>query len=344
MKIKKIHLDDMYRAYAASHMQIEGKGEVVFIASEEKGHPCYMYYGDNFENRETVWEDGGGCMNIIPIPNRTNEFLAIRDFYQKESPSSARLVHGEYKNNEWKITELFKLAYLHRFDVISMNNEVYLVCATIADLKDNKEDWSRPGSVYAAKLPADLNEKIHLEKIAEGLFINHGFYKHTANDKETLFFGANNGLYKLEPQGSISTWKLNLVLDKPIGEIALNDINQDGIDELITIEPFHGDQIKIYELKDNQYTSVYDYPVEINFAHTLVGAKLQNKSVFVGGIRRVNPDLFYIDYTNGTYQHHIIDAGCGPSNVSVFNLKDKDVIVSANHTGNEAAIYIVERE
>ena len=95
MGVKHIRLDEMYRAYAAAVLQINNKNAIM-VASEEKGYPCYMYTGEHFDQKETVWEDGGGCMSIIQIPNVDNQFLAIRDFYLKESPSNSKLVWGQY--------------------------------------------------------------------------------------------------------------------------------------------------------------------------------------------------------------------------------------------------------
>ena len=90
------------------------------------------------------------------------------------------------------------------------------------------------------------------------------------------------------------------------------------------------------------YEAVYEYPHKIDFAHTLVGTMLRGVPSFVGGIRRENCDLFYIQYVDGEFKTEIVDKGCGPSNIAVVNEADRDIIISANHTGNEAAIYIVE--
>jgi hypothetical protein len=45
---------------------------------------------------------------------------------------------------------------------------------------------------------------------------------------------------------------------------------------------------------------------------------------------------------DGEFKTEIVDKGCGPSNIMVVNEVDRDIIVAANHTGNEAAVYIVE--
>ena len=39
----------------------------------------------------------------------------------------------------------------------------------------------------------------------------------------------------------------------------------------------------------------------------------------------------------------MIEKGVGPANLCVVNEKDRDIIVAANHTANEAAVYFCNR-
>ncbi|WP_244833514.1 hypothetical protein [Clostridium sp. BJN0001] len=342
MKIIKKHLDEMYRAYAASSIDIDGELNLL-IASEEKGYPCYAYSGKNFNCRHTVWESGGGCMSIIPIPKRKNEFLAVADFYLKESPSSSRLVWGHIEDGEWVIETVLKLPYLHRFDLWDVDGEIYFIGATIADLKDNKEDWSRSGTIYYGKLPENLMDGIEITPLKKGLFKNHGYSRHMVNGKPQGTFGTDVGVFEVIPHKN-DKWEVKCILDKSVGEVAWCDIDSDGNDELMTIEPFHGNSMKIYSMSNGKYTEIYKYPYEIDFAHTLVGTTLCGIPSFVGGVRRKDCELFYIQYVNGKCKETVIEKGVGPANVAVINLDDCDLILSANHTDNKAAVYKVTKE
>lgn len=335
MKFKHIVLDTMERAYAAATFNINQE-PAIFIASEEKGHPCYMYTGENFENKTVVWEKGGGCMSIVPIPNKENQFLAIVDFYLKESPSHAKLVWGKYQNEIWIIKEVLSLPYLHRFDIYTVNGVNYFVGATIADKKAFKDDWSSPGSIYRSVIPENPSDGFELEMIKTDMFRNHGYYRYETDDTVRGYFASDEGVFMLEPEND---WQFTQILEGPIGEIAVMDINGDGHEEIMTIEPFHGDTIKIYENHDNKYTESYRLPLELNFGHALVATKFSNIPTFVGGIRRVGNQLFTVQYLEGKYTMDIIDDG-GPSNVAIGHCDGKDYIVSANHTRNEAAVYI----
>ena len=56
MKFNKIHLDDIKRCYCASHMEIDGN-LVALFASEDPKSICNMYFGEHFDQKETVWND-----------------------------------------------------------------------------------------------------------------------------------------------------------------------------------------------------------------------------------------------------------------------------------------------
>lgn len=342
MRIIKKHLDEMYRAYAASSMEINGELNLL-IASEEKGHPCYTYSGNDFNHRHTIWENGGGCMSIIPIPNRKNEFLAVRDFYLKESPSNACLVWGHLIDGEWSIETVIKLPYLHRFDIWNIEGENYVIAATIADEKLSKDDWSHPGSIYYAKLPEVPTDGLDLKVLKNDLYRNHGYSRHIVDGKPHGTFGCDQGVFEVIPNKE-GKWQVVQLMKGEIGEVAWCDLDGDGHDELMTIEAFHGNTMKIYKLIDGEYNEIYTYPYEIDFAHTLVGTTLCGVPSFVGGVRRVNSELFYIQWVNGKCQESIIERGVGPANLAVVNLEECDLIISANHTKNEAAVYKVVKD
>lgn len=340
MKFIKTKLDDITRCYCASHINIDDKCYLLF-ASEDPKSICYSYLLDEDMKRETVWsDDRGGCMSIIPLKNKKGQFLAVNEFYLKISPSVSKLVKGKKTFDGWQIKDIFNLPYLHRFDVLNIDDKNYLVCATIARDKAFKEDWSRPGQVYVGEIADDLeNNNIVLHQVADDLYRNHGFCKGTYNGKDCCYIGSDQGLFRLTLEDN--KWKFEKVLSGMIGEVALVDIDNDGIEEIMTIEPFHGQEIYVYKLVDDKYQRVYKYVNEIDFAHALVATELAGKKCFVAGVRRKRCELFVLTYENDKFVEHIVDQQVGPANIDVIHHKGKEYILSANHTANEAAIYEV---
>lgn len=344
MKFEKKDLDEIVRCYCTSHMEIDGN-LYAFFASENPTSQCYSYTGENFEKKEVVWEgDRGGCMSIIPFETRKGEFLAVNEFYLKVSPSHAKLVWGKKTENGWEVKDLFNLPYLHRFDIYHVDGKDYVICATIARDKKDKEDWTRPGQIYVGEIPSDLeNNNVVLKELVDGCFRNHGYSRSTYNGNVCGYFSSDQGVLRVIPPLNGEDWKVEKILDGKIGEIALVDIDNDGKMEMMTIEPFHGNEIKVYHLDDsNNYKEVYKYPNEIDFAHTLVGTNLCGKNCFVAGIRRVNCEIFVLTYENGEYKYQIVDEGVGPANVDVVHHNGKEYIFAANHTKNAANIYEVK--
>lgn len=342
MNIKKIHLDDMDRCYCASHINIDGI-EYALLASEAPNTICNAYSGNDFSNRENVWDDRTGCMSIIPISKKNGEFLAVNNFSLKDQPSTAKLIWTKRIDNDgWISKDLVSLPFLHRFDIFEVDEVYYVICATIAKDKHGKDDWSEAGQIYVGKLPNNLNEGIKLELLADGFYRNHGYSRAMYKGKEVGYFASDNGVFRVVPPYD-KEWKIEKVMDGKISEVAFNDLDGDGVDEMITIEPFHGNSIKIYKNNNDKYEQVYEYKNEIDFAHSLVADTICGIKSFICGVRRCDAELFIIQYENNHYKEVLIDKGVGPANISVIHMEDKDCIISANHTKNEAALYEITK-
>lgn len=343
MKIVKKHLDDIYRCYCASSIHFEGQDHIL-LASEDPNVACNMYEGENFEQKSTVWTQPGGCMSIVPFPDREKEFLAVQEFYLKVSPSLSKIVWAKYENDTWTFKDLVHLPYLHRFGIFHVQGVNYLIAATIATTKKDKNDWSVPGRIYVGKLPQDPNEEVQLEILVDGLYRNHGFYQTKDHGRDVAYFGSDQGIVKVSAPNYVGgQFQVELIMEGQIGEVAVLDIDGDGEDEIMTIEAFHGDTIQLYKKNEGKYQKVWQYDHEIDFAHALVAGQLAGKKAFVCGVRRKDCELFMVTYEKGAYQVTQIDQG-GPANIAIVNQKDRDIIVAANHSANEGAIYFVEKE
>lgn len=146
------------------------------------------------------------------------------------------------------------------------------------------------------------------------------------------------------PQDEGTEWTIKQIMNKPVSDIAVVDIDEDGEGELVTIEEFHGGNFIINKKINGEYKEVYKYPKEMDFGHVVWGGKLRGVPTIIGGYRRVEKELFIIqceDKKNLTFKTEVIEAGVGPSNVAVINEKDRDIIISANRELGEAALYFV---
>jgi hypothetical protein len=326
---------------------IDGELYVIF-ASESVGGPCYAYTGRGFSRREVVWESAGGTMSLIQIPGTNGEFLAVQNFFPGFKSQKAKIVWGRRSGNSaWETRDVLSLPFLHRFDVFRVEGVNYFLGATLCTSKKDREDWSDPGKVYAGVLPDNFDQSgnsFEISPIMEGMYRNHGYWRGSYDGRDAGFVTSDSGIYAiLPPLNANGKFDIRLIMGRPVGDAALFDLDGDGVDELVTIEPFHGDGVYIYKLIGNEYKKVYEYPGEIEFAHVIWAGLIRGAPTVIGGVRRRNCELFYIqclDYELQKYESSLIESGVGTSNVAVVSQGDMDILISANHTKNEAALYI----
>lgn len=48
----------------------------------------------------------------------------------------------------------------------------------------------------------------------------------------------------MPPDSPDGEWRVEKILEGQVGEIAFADIDGDGLEEMMTIEPFHGNSMK----------------------------------------------------------------------------------------------------
>lgn len=338
MNIEKVFLEDLERAYCTSETTIDGRKKLI-IASEGKAS-CWAFDMETLE-KEVIWEDIGGTMSIVPIPNKNGDFLAVQRFYSGFNASDTRIVNVSKDGEKFKVNELFALPFVHRFDILTVGDINYFIGCTLCTSKTDKDDWSDPGKIYVGVIPDDLTKNIELSVIKDGLTKNHGYSRAKWNGKTCGMVTSEDGLFAVTPPSKPGdSWGVETIFTHPISDVAVVDIDNDGIDEIVTIEAFHGEKFIIYKKNGDTYDKVYTKDIE--FGHVVWGGKLRGVPAIIGGERRGNMDLFYIiSDGKGGFITEVIETGIGPSNVYVINTKEKDIILSANREIHQAAIYYV---
>ncbi len=341
MKIEKKILRDLHRCYATSSITLNGTKRILF-ATEGQG-PAFMYSGPDFQE-SVVWEGPGGTMSMVEIPGTNGEFLGVQNFFPTFDSAEATIVWAKPQQDEsFLVKTILHLPYVHRFDILTGEDGThYFIGCTLCTSKKNKEDWSDPGKIYVGELPEDLHTPIELTVLKEGLVKHHGYSRVTWNGKMAGITTAEEGVFVVTPPAKKGmSWNIEQLSDIPTSDIAIGDLDGDGIDELITIEPFHGQSFVIRKKVGETYEVVYTYPEAMEFGHVVWAGLLRGVPTIIGGQRRFAKDLFYIQYINGEYVKTTIDEGIGPSNVAVLQGDKEDIIISANREVGAAALYIV---
>lgn len=339
MRFKKKHVCDLKHCYTAVHMTLEGKEKVLF-APDDYG-PCIAFDLETGEAEE-ILDNLGGTTSMVQVPG-SNGFLAIQGFNPTFDAADAKLVYVYKERDKWTIQIVQDLPYVHRIDILTRGGVFYLVCCTLCSSKKYEQDWSSPGFIHVAILPSNFSNPIQFERIPVEMTRHHGYVRLQGEDFTYGLSSSDQGVFEIIPPEKLGAeWSYNKILDVPVSDVAVCDIDSDGIDELATLEPFHGETIRIYKKVDGKYIPIYTYHETVTFSHVIWGGKLQGVPTFIFGGRADKKRLFLIRYSDNEFIEKEIESGFGPSNIEVIQHHNKEIIAVANREKNEGALLIVE--
>ena len=175
-----------------------------------------------------------------------------------------------------------KLPYLHRFCILDVGSEKWLLGGTLCDSKASFEDWSQPGGIYVGRINDDIKKPIEVKCIYHGIRKNHGMFCGLHNGRQVAIVTGCEGAFEVVPPGiTDGAWIVRQLLDTEISDIRAYDIDGDGKDELITIEGFHGDRLRVYHESNDGYKLLYEFPIA--FGHGLwCGEMLGRRTILIG--------------------------------------------------------------
>ena len=154
-------------------------------------------------------------------------------------------------------------------------------------------------------------------------------------DNTLLFSGAEGVFYMVREDGK---WAVKQLFDHEVSEFGLIDLDGDGKDELVTIEPFHGNTLNVYKNTGEGWEKLYTD--ELWFGHGLSCGMFNGEPVIVVGNRRGSLTLnLSRRQADGSFSREILEEQAGPTQTQVFTADGQDYILSANQLKNEVALY-----
>ncbi|WP_204120992.1 MULTISPECIES: hypothetical protein [Levilactobacillus] len=335
MEFEKVFKDELDHCYAIMRLKHDDYDFIVVASEENK--PCYAYDLNDDYRRVTVWPDVGGTMTMVQIPGTLN-FLATQRFYPGFNSAACRIVKETFNGSEWDQTVIGDFPYIHRFDILpkSDGKGYWFVGCSIANSKKDTDDWTDPGKVWVGEYKDNENRVDKLRALPNfTLTKNHGYKRMSGY---SLITGVQ-GIFKLTPPKEASDWKLEQLSDIETSDIFSADVNQDGRQEYLTIEGFHGPYLRV---SDDNFKSITRSKADTPFGHAIWGGRLGNRDYFIFGWRSGKQNLELISSENLDAQ--LIDQQVGPSNVTVYEKNGRTYLLSANREANQVAVYAIDLE
>lgn len=321
--------------YTANAFQV-GADHYVGAGSETE-QIVHLYNIKNGSSSQ-VSDCPGGMMSFIPVPGSPDSFVTIMGLFPPFIGGEAGLFFHKRTGEGWKTSKVLDMPFSHRCEILSRNGKNHLFLATVSRRKDNPGDWSRPGELHLVSIDEDAEGKWDTKIIDNSVFRNHGMSRAMINGQETVCISGAEGIFYLEQYGD--DWRLQPLFDKEVSEMSFIDLDGDGVDELVTIEPFHGDSLNIYKKTGDGWEKIYTD--SLSFGHGLSSGIFQGNPIIIAGNRADSLAMVAYrvkDLSSGKVESQIVEEGTGPTQTQVFRAGSTDYILSSNQKKNEVALY-----
>ncbi len=348
MTFTKQKLSDAQMGYAVSKARVLG-AERVIAASEAEG-PAVVFEGADMEPR-VLAKEPGGTMGFAAVPGRDDALFVITGFYPVFKAETAGI--HLYRASDgltapWQGERVIELPFVHRIASVATPIGDYLIGATVCGGKEYRDDWSKPGAVYAYPVPAGLDGPWEAQTVLDGIHRNHGLALGRVDGVDSLLVSGSEGLFALALPGEedasgkpVEPWRATKLLDHEVSEMGLIDFDGDGEDELAVIEPFHGDAFSVYKNRGGGWERVYS--AELSFGHGLSVGSLAGVPVAVAGNRDGSKNL--VCYRPGpddafAMEEIVVDEGPATAGTTIASTPEGDGIVASNPEFAEYALYL----
>lgn len=353
IELKKARLGSLEKCYAVTVLQNQGQTEILFASEDRKNGLLFS------QKKEKEWTSEeiplpGGVMTIRKWPGKEEWIGFLCGFYPPFLAQNAEIILKKKGENRWESKQFLTLPYLHRFEIVPVPEGYDLILSVLCREKQNKDDWESPG--YEAVMHLDPNGKKQSDKIElllDGQYHNHGMWKGILEGKQVILTASDQGVYAFSygKQG----WQTEHLFSEAAGEAAAFDLDGDGEDEIVTIAPFHGNQIKIYKklpfletdrdsfLKSDEsekrWQQVWTSPEPMEFSHALWAGWFHGERICFCGYRRGKKGIAAIYCKNGSWKISLLDKNVGCSNLCVEKIGKEEWLFCANHGIGECAFY-----
>jgi len=332
MTFEKTVVHAMSMPYAIGPL---GPGPSPAVACATEDHGAVVRIDPPYSEARLLAPGPGGCMALVFDPEAPSDLYAISGCflgYRFQGAGIDRIRGGGPPER------LLALPFAHRIGFARRGGQRYLLAASLAADKKDPSDWSQPGAVYAAELAADPTARLRLEPVVTGLHKNHGFLLAVLDGRPSLLIGATEGLLAID-LGGPSGWPVRQVLPGETSEVALFDLDGDGQDELVTIEPFHGNALRAYRRSATGWVMFWE--AELSFGHCLVAGPFQGRRTVLASSRAGGKELllFVFDRPRGQPRRIVVEAGAGAANMIVLSHGGTDRILSTNQAAGQIALY-----
>lgn len=344
MTFDKTVIHHMNMPYAIGTLGF-GPERSVVCATEDHGPAVRI--APPFRKAQAFLPGPGGCMALVSDPERSGELYAVMGCFVGYRFQGGGIYWTRApREGEAAAIRILDLPFAHRIGLARRGAARYLLAANLAADKKDAADWTGTGGVYAAQLDGNPDTPLHLLPVLTGLHKNHGFLLADFEGEPSLLIGAAEGLIAVdlgagaEARAADKEWPSRQVLAQETSELAVFDVDGDGADELITIEPFHGNTLRAYRQSGKSWKVFWD--AELEFGHCVLAGMFEGRRSIIVSNRAGSRNLLLFqfgDAGSAKPRRIVVDEGAGAANMVVLGHGGHDRLFAANQAAGEIVMY-----
>jgi hypothetical protein len=350
MKITSRTLAKLERGYSIALLPSTGERLPSFLAGSEEEDRLLFFEAPDFQPK-VIASSPGGYISICPLVRDGRRYvIATTEFKPgfNAAPAAIRLFPLDGPENP-PSTLIAELPYTHRIALQAHAGRLFLLASTLCAAKAHKEDWTQPGGIHLAEVPAgDLGRPWPMRQIVRGMNKNHGmdFARLGRALRPGYLLSCMEGLSFMPlPADPAGDWPVEPIMPDEHSDAFAFDWNGDGEPEIFAISPFHGNVLTLLQREGAGWkrTVIHD---DLALGHIVWAGNLLGGPALLAGSRRERRELrLYRPGPGGTVdpKYELIDTGIGPSqmNVVVHDARSATLYVAA-HGQNEVRLYHLE--
>jgi hypothetical protein len=338
MTFEKTVIHHMNMPYAIGTL---GSGPERSVVCATEDHGPAVRIAPPFHHAQAFLPGPGGCMALVSDPERGGEMYAVMGCFLGYKFQGGGIYWTRVRQDgESTAVRVLDLPFAHRIGLVRRGSKRYLLAANLAADKKDASDWSRPGGVYAAQLDGNAETPLRLHPVLTGVHRNHGFLLAELEGAPALLIGAAEGLIAMDLVPAKGEWPSHLVLAQETSEMAVFDVDGDGVVELITIEPFHGNALRAYRRSGKSWSPFWE--AELEYGHCVLAGMFDGRRSIIVSNRAGSKSLLLFQF--GDYPARparvVVDNGTGAANMVVLRDGGRDRLFAANQAAGEIVMYM----
>ncbi|HVT73677.1 MAG TPA: hypothetical protein VHD61_11100 [Lacunisphaera sp.] len=349
MKISYRTLVKLERGYSIALLPAAAGEAPSFLAGSEGEDRLLFFEAPDFKPK-TISRSPGGYISICPLLNgRQRHVLAANMFKPGFNGGEASIRLYPLDGPECPPSTLVALMpFTHRLTLAAHAGRRFLLVSTLCAGKAHKDDWTQPGGIHLADLPADPAQPWPIRQIVRGLNKNHGMdYAELGRDRRPGYLlSAMEGLFFMPfPADPAGEWPLETISREENSDAFAFDWDGDGVPEIFSISPFHGHRLALHKQAANGWsrTLIHD---DLSLGHIVWAGNLLGAPALLAGSRRDRRELrlYRPDRRGGVDpRYQVLAEGIGPSQLNVVSLGNRRALLYvAAHGVDEVRLYELE--